>query len=43
MTVKYTQECCSVLVTILNTNYMMLGHGSIAYTTKTIIDAVGLH
>jgi len=43
MTVKYAQECCSVLATILNTNYMRLGHGSIVYTTISIIDAVDLN
>ena len=36
MTVEYAQVCCSVLVTILITNYMMLNSGSTVYSTETI-------
>jgi len=36
MTVEYAQVCYSVLVTILITNYMMLGSGSMVYTIETI-------
>ena len=35
-TVEYAQVCYSVLVTILITNYMMLGSGGMVYTTETI-------
>jgi len=35
-TVEYAQVCYSVLATILITNYMMLGSGSMLYTTETI-------
>jgi len=35
-TVEYAEVCCSVLVTILITNYMMLGSGSTVYTTEKI-------
>jgi len=36
MTVECAQVCCSVLVSILITNYMMLGSGSTVYTIETI-------
>ena len=35
-TVEYAQVCCSILVSILITNYMMLGSGSTVYTTEII-------
>jgi len=36
MTLEYAQECGSVLVSILNINYMMVDSGSMVYTTETI-------
>jgi len=36
MTAEYAQTCCSVLVSILITNYMMLDSGSTVYSTETI-------
>ena len=36
VTVEYAQVCCSVLVSILITNYMMLDSGSMVYSTEAI-------